>query len=396
MITFSIQVLLPQAVRARRHPGSSAWWKGGLLTPAFWVGGSNNLAGLARFSAHVCRRLLAETSDTLQEVQGKNKQLRVQLSKTPWPILKSFSANRQTYNLPLRAESGDLPSEPVLAYLAGFFDGDGCVSCASNLSGPVLQVSQAFDQAEVLMRLGKTFGGSIAREHGGMGLRKPKLQWRAYGQSARNAAQLLAPQSITKQKQLLLAAEWPDARSRREECQAELRALKECDSAVARPCSWEYCAGFFDAEGYIRQLNGGASLTLEVTQKHPQVLKSLREFLAEASSIEARVGKLPQHRHAHALRVGGLSDCKLVLQHLLAAGLLCKAEQAKLVLDLTPETAAQVHTELGPLTGNQMFGHRLDAAGLERARKIKCAQARAARFRQGRADGRSCSHAGRG
>ena len=74
------------------------------------------------------------------------------------------------------------------------------------------------------------------------------------GQSARNAAQLLAPHSITKQQQLLLAAEWPDARSRREECKTELRALKESRlGRLTGLCSWEYFAGFFDAEGYIHQ-----------------------------------------------------------------------------------------------------------------------------------------------
>ena len=54
-----------------------------------------------------------------------------------------------------------LASEPVLAYLAGFFDGDGCVACASGLSGCYLSTAQSFDQAEVLMLFYETFGGSI-------------------------------------------------------------------------------------------------------------------------------------------------------------------------------------------------------------------------------------------
>ena len=82
------------------------------------------------------------------------------------------------------------------------------------------------------------------------------------------------------------------------------------------------------------------------------------------------------------LWVCGLTCCQQILQHFLAAGLVCKAEQAKLVLFLTPETAAQVHTELGHLTGNQMFGKRLDAAGQERARNIKRARQQAARLRK--------------
>ena len=64
----------------------------------------------------------------------------------------------------------------------------------------------------------------------------------------------------------------------------------------------------------------------------------------------------------------------------MAAGLLRKAEQAELILGLTAETAAQVHAELGRLTGNQQFGKRLDAAGLARARKIRAIQQQAARL----------------
>ena len=371
MISFGSHVLLPQAVPARRQAG----WAAGLLTPAIWV------SNPARFYADARCRLFAEGSDTLEEVRRKNEQLRVQLSKTPWPDLKFFSSNGRSYSLPLRAESRDLkrlPSEPVLEYLAGFFDGDGCVSCQSKLSGCFLRIGQSFDQAAVLMLFHETFGGSITLHTRGLGLRKPVLGWIACGQSARKAAKLLALQSITKQKQLLLAAEWPDARSCRDERKGELRALKEYDSAVAGPCSWEYFAGFFDAEGCIKQRNGGASLDLRIWQKHPRVLKCLREFLARSSGKDATLAKAGGS--AHALWVCGLTSCKQILQHLLAAGLLRKAEQAELVLGLTAETAAQVHAELGRLTGNQQLGRRLDAAGLARARKISAIQQQAARL----------------
>ena len=314
----------------------------------------------------------------------QNRQLRAQLSKSPWPILSCFSSEGQTYSLPLRAESRDLsrlPSEPVLAYLAGFFDGDGCVSCETNLSGCFLSIGQSFDQAEVLMRFYEIFGGSITLQNRGLGLRKPTLRWMACGRSARNSAQLLALRSITKQTQLLLAAEWPDARSCRDECKADLRKLKEYDSAVAGPCSWEYCAGFFDAEGHIKQQRGRASLVLRIAQKHPRVLMCLREFLAQSLRTDATIAK--SGGSARMLWVCGLTSCKKILQHLLAAGLLRKAEQAKLVLGLTTETAVQVHAELGRLTGNQMFGRRLDAAGLARARKITATRGEAARFRNG-------------
>ena len=305
MITFSIQVLLPQAVRARRHPGWAACWKGHLLTPAFRVGSSKSPLGPARFNANVFSILRAEASDTLKEVQAKNKQLCVKLGKSPWPELRLFSSRGQSYRLPLRAESRDLkrlPSEPVLAYLAGFFDGDGCVSCYADLSGCCLRVGQSFDQAEVLMLFYETFGGSITLQNRGLGLRKPALLWRACGQSARNAARLLAPHSITKPQQLLLAVEWPEAKVSREECKTELCALKKYDSAVARPCSWEYCAGFFDAEGHIHQHHGGASLSLEIQQKHPRVLMCLRELLARSFGKDATLAKAGGSARAVGLR----------------------------------------------------------------------------------------------
>ena len=278
--------------------------------------------------------LSANAGDALQEIRRKNKDLRKELDKLPWPELKCFSANGRTYNLPLRAESRELwqrPAKARLEYLAGFFDGDGCVSCTGDLSGCVLKVTQSFDQAEVLMLFREAFGGSITRQHGGMGLKKPALRWRACGDSARRAARILAPHSITKQRQLLIAARWPKIKSRREHRKAELCALKKYDSAVAGPCSWSYFAGFFDAEGCVSQQNGGASLVLALSQKHPRVLQSLRDFLNTTSGIDATLRKFREHEHV--LLVCGLANCKQILQHLLGAGLLCKARQAQLAFE---------------------------------------------------------------
>ena len=273
------------------------------------------------------------------------------------------------------------PAEARLAYLAGFFDGDGHVGCTTRMSGSRLKVSQSFDQAEVLILFRKTFGGSITCENVGTGLWKPCLQWQACGQSARRAAELLAPHCITKQKQLLLAAQWPDASSRqRELAKAELRDLKEHDSAVAGPCCWEYFAGFFDAEGCIDQPNGGVSLVLRTVQKHPRVLKCIRSFLARSLSISAKLGK--RGDSAQQMWVCGVLNCKQILQQLLDAGLLCKARSAQLAVDLTPENQAQVNSELRSLTGNQQFGKRLDAAGQQRARKIKGMQNQAGRLKR--------------
>ena len=150
--------------------------------------------GLATAAAGMHRTLYANFCETLQEVriksqdmrkepllqdiQRKNEELRKLLKKTPWPKLQYFWANGRTYSLPLRAESSE-PSHRAakarLEYLAGFFDGDGCASCKTNLSGCQLSVSQSYDQAEVLMLFRKAFDGSISREKGGKGLKNQRF-----------------------------------------------------------------------------------------------------------------------------------------------------------------------------------------------------------------------------
>ncbi|OLQ14147.1 hypothetical protein AK812_SmicGene1774 [Symbiodinium microadriaticum] len=356
---------------------------GPILVCCFWPGIS--LEGLATAASEIPRTRSANLADTLQEIQKNNKYLRKELKKAPWPSLKHFSARGRTYSLPLRAESREPSKRPAkarLEYLAGFFDRDGCVSYKTDLSGCTLLVSQSCDHAEVLMLFREAFGGSITRNRGGMGLVKPRLQWRAFGPSARRAAELLAPHSITKQPQLLLAERWPETESEREDCKAKLRALKDYDSAVAGPCSWEYFAGFFDANGCIHQPKGGASLQLKVEHKHPRVLRSLRDFL-KTSGIDATLGK-SQKRNVQRLWVTDLSNCKQILQQLSDAGLFCKAKQAQLALSLTPDTAAEVSAALAGFTTNKMFGKRLDAAGQERTRNIAAAQKQAASLRSQR------------
>ncbi|CAE7538556.1 AQR1 [Symbiodinium sp. CCMP2592] len=366
---------------ARRKRGK---WKAlitGLMLVCCVEGLATAAAGMHRtLKANPCETLQRENKDlrkelTLQEIQKENEDLRKELKKLPWPMLKYFWANGRTYSLPLRAESRDLshrPAQARLEYLAGFFDGDGYVGCETRLTGAALKVSQSFDQAEVLMLFRQTFGGSISRERRGVGLGKPKLQWQAYGQSARRAVRLLALHSITKQKQLLIAARWPKTKSLREDRKAELCALKQYDSAVAGPCSWSYFAGFFDAEGCIRLDPRVASLQVKVSQKHPRALRSLRAFLQTTSGIDATLGNFTGY--GYELWVCSLSKCKEILQHLLDAGLLCKVQQAQLALSLTPENAAEVRAELASRSGNQRFGRRLDAAGQNRARKILSAQ----------------------
>ncbi|CAE7562433.1 unnamed protein product [Symbiodinium sp. CCMP2592] len=231
---------------------------------------------------------LADTS--LEALQERNKQLHAELSATPWPRLVSLTFNRQQYALPLHAEhkaEADLVqlSLQQLEYLAGVFDGDGCVQGRSGLS---LRVSQSLDGVSMLMCMRQALGGSIHKSRDGRGFQKPMLQWALNGGSARHAAKILAPFSIVKRRQLELLVEWPQAHADKADCAFRLGFLKRNEAAVPGPCSWAYFAGFFDAEGYIEQPRGKASIVLKIAQKHPTILECLQRFLAENSVSRPR------------------------------------------------------------------------------------------------------------
>ena len=309
---------------------------------------------------------IALPGDSLEILQEKNSKLRAVLQMLQWPRLLCFQGHGETHKLPLRSEkcnvSDVLPATEgrVLRYLAGFFDGDGCVS------GRGLQVAQCFDRAEVLMLFRDTCGGSITKRRDGRGLRRPILQWSVHGQAARQAASRFAPCSITKQRQLLLLAHWPQEPLSRQACTRELSSLKRFDSAVSSDCSIEYFTGFFDAEGYIK-VTGKTGLQLEVGQKFGTVLTCLQHMLAHDLGIQARVHQCSSRCR---LFIGGRSDCKAVLRAMLGVGMLSKARQAKLAVSLNLENSAQVCEEMAGCVGNHSCGKRQDHAGRVRALKV--------------------------
>ena len=353
-------------------------------TESWWWSGTT--APLQHLPHGDVEKLAAHPADKVEEVGRKNLQLRNVLKTIHWRKLTCFEANGQIYDLPLPVlrQAGacmNTLEDATVRFLAGFFDGDGCVACQESLSGCYLTVEQCFDRVDILMLFRKSFGGSITSHRGGVGLQKPVLRWQAYGQLARMAARLMAPYSITKHKQLRLASKWPAARSCKLEFHSELRSLKRYDSAVAGTCSWEYVAGFFDADGYIGlRHRGEGSIFLEIKQKHPSVLECLRIFLERSPDVNVPFPKVRAVSQAHCPRITGLLVCKQLLKKMLTAGLLVKAKQANLVASLTKQNAASIRAQLADLTGNQSFSKRLDSAGRERARKIQYAQGQAARF----------------
>ena len=314
--------------------------------------------------------------DTLMAVKEENKQLRSFLQTLSWPRLTGFEANGKLFQLPVSLKESS-PSELIqsqrLSYLAGFFDGDGCVTRPKNMSGCILKVDQSFVQPEILLLFRGTFGGSILRGRDGTGLRRPMLSWQVYGNMARRTARLLSLHSILKKRQLLLAAAWPDEPADRQTASVELRSLKQHDSAVVGSCSLEYFTGFFDAEGNVGQ-RGHASLWLQLGQKHCTVLHCLQGLLQNEYGVNAPIR---YHRSSHVLEINGTSTCKFLLNEMLQAGLICKARQAETAIGLTVENCHDTRAALGTMVGNQRFGQRLDKDGVERALKIRCLQTRA-------------------
>ena len=375
----------------------SLWWRAKLLTPetSIWPGRSlRRVWGVAsarprplnasqdgRAVAADVASLVAVPDDPLQVVQAKNMQLRRFIKTLRWPRLGSVDVNGRNYELPVKWQSTAAAHvtgmrQPARSrYLAGFFDGDGCVFC--NLSGCDLSVGQSFKQAEVLMLFLATFGGSVRRKSDGVGFRQPALVWKVSGLQARSAASVLAPYSITKRKQLELAAAWPKEEHRREECKQQQHALKRTDSAVPGEITMEYLSGFFDAEGYVHH-RGGVRLTIDIRQKFGTVLKCLQEFLAQDLGIGVH---LANYSGFWVLYTGRRSNCTAILHAMLEAGLVCKAEQARLSLQLTAENTSEVRAALAEQVGNQSFGKSLDEDGLKRCRRIEVAHKKVRRLR---------------
>ena len=280
--------------------------------------------------------------------------------------------------MPYRSQA-ELPSDSTPAitadtvkYLTGFFDGDGNVQASG--SHCALRVAQSYDHPEVLMMFLQVFGGGIYKAEDGKGLKKPVLVWILSASSV--AAARLAAYSVTKRRQLDIAATWPSLLSaQRQQCHEELASLKRYDSGVENSCSWEYVAGFFDAEGCIDMNGCQLSVRLTLEQKFPTALAVLRSF------FECKLGKnisLTQTPKGFRLQLGG-AQAKSILSTMLDAGLVRKSRQAKLALSLTTENALEVRQALGELSGNQQFARKLDEAGLDRARQIRN-EARRARY----------------
>ena len=307
-------------------------------------------------------------------IQLQNKQLRAQLAEMRWPRLNSFVSQGREYALPVASMEQRVPTfdQASVQYLAGFFDGDGNVSCSQ--LHPKLRVTQSCDSAQILLVLRHTFGGGIYNSCHGQGLRRPSLHWQLHGTAVSTAARLLARHSVTKRRQLEIVANWPREKSHRQGLAMELERLKYYDSSVESDCSWRYLSGFFDAEGCI-QVRPDKCISLQISQKFPNVLVCINSFLSQEFGSNA--GTIHwSGAGVFRLFLGQKLHCMRTLRSMLGAGILCKKKQVELALELTSWNASHIREELAQLSGNQSFGRGLDPCGLERAREIGLARRR--------------------
>ncbi|CAE8662197.1 unnamed protein product [Polarella glacialis] len=316
---------------------------------------------------------------SLDALQRRRDRLHACLRRIPWPPVKHFVAFGQRQELPvkvgtsLETKSGAvLPnlSQQELEYLSGFFDGDGCVSATGNRGSCALQVGQAFDRGEALVRFHAAFGGGIYHHCSGMGSKKPSIIWVVSGTAGRKAAAQLALWPSLKQSQLMIAACWEGFDTNRQELYMSLKRLKRHDHNPALlDCSWPYLAGFFDAEGYVHISARSVSINLQLTQNNRIVLDRIRMFLHNEKLPEW--GPVRSSNASHVMLCTTLAASQKTLQKLLAAGLVVKRREAELALTLTAENHMALRDELSQLSGNQSKYKRLDDIGVARAVQIR-------------------------
>ncbi len=317
-------------------------------------------------------------SGSLEKLQRRRERLEGLLARIQRPRLESFEIDGKRYQLPLLAKDAEIEhcSEDRLAYLAGFFDGDGCVSLHKTNGSFKLGVSQSVKGAGTLMRFRQHFGGSISRERDGNGFSRPMLQWQLYGEAMKRASKLLTKHSRTKRSQLQISARGNVEKAARLQVADELKLLKGGDYVPDnRQLSWQYLAGFFDAEGCIKVLPGAVSIALELAQVKPAILMQILSFLHcqqnESWKMYTRECLSPNNSTTYSINCYGTEECKRILQELVANGLQQKREQANLARDLNPQNHVEIRDALFQLVGQQSRYSRLDSKGMEISKKIR-------------------------
>ncbi len=335
---------------------------------------------------HKVLRLLPSTGDSwnldvqtshqclLEKLEVISHRLKKHLDKQKWPRPTHLEVGNVSLKMPvsreqLGASSVQIPKVSI-AYLAGFFDGDGCVSSTTSMSGCQLVVGQQVSGSDVLVAFLHAFGGSICLHGPGKGNRKPALKWSAYGEAGRFAAVALHAHCLVKREQLRIAINWPQEAAQRRELALRLKSLKQAPANIVVPTgiSWNYFTGFFDADGCIHVSSKAKSVQLEVSQKDGSILHVVRHFLLNklpaGSHVPIYIGG-----HCQRLMVLSLSVVVPILRDMVANGLLLKRPTALHVLHSLHLQHSVLRDE-PHIKGNQQFLKKLDAEGCIRAKNI--------------------------
>ena len=167
---------------------------------------------------------------TMATWQRRCDRLSALMRRIKLPHLDQFEADGKSFSLPVSTVDPpkDPPKREELEYLAGFFDGDGCVTLNQRSGTISLQIDQRATSAGVLMRFRNAFGGGVYRGRGPAGFNEAVLSWHVRGARMEQAAQLLGSVPSMKQAQLRIAAASANGMPRNGVAQ-ELQVLKRKD-----------------------------------------------------------------------------------------------------------------------------------------------------------------------
>ena len=304
-----------------------------------------------------------------------SQKLMEHLRKQRRPTLTHMNVGGVSLRLPVRSEALIGSNAPVAkrdaVYLAGVFDGDGCVGVERNLSGCKLVVGQQIGSSALLLAFLCRFGGTISILNSGTGTKQPMIQWQVYGQAARNAMAELEKHCLVKKEQLEIALSWPGSRTEREQCALKLKALKKSEPNIAESAitSWRYVSGFFDAEGCIRIDVRSKTVRLSIVQRDLPILDAIRRFLSDKFP-DSYIGTRQNAPSHHVLEVASKNSVRYILEGMLANGLLVKRATAEHVLQSIDLPHSTLRGCEPAIKGHQKFFEKLDAAGCERSRNI--------------------------
>ena len=321
--------------------------------------------------------LIRGTATNLDRWQRRCDRLTQLQGKIRFPPLQTLTVNGRVYELPLSTtEPVRLPSQEELEYLAGFFDGDGCVTFNASSGQVEMKIDQAADSAWILLHFRSLLGGGVYRGKSARGAANAAVSWIVSGSKMTNAAATLSKVPSMKQAQLLIAAKASTvAKGDRARVGKELKMLKQPQHRPDQSarCLWRYFAGFFDAEGCVHVDARCVGLRLKVNQVNPVMLVQLLRFLHKNTLCSWTLYDKGFH---WLLACSHLRESKATLELLLANGLIVKREQAELALSLTAENHLRIRDAISSLNGLQGRYQRLDSAGVARAREIQRLQSR--------------------